>query len=415
MRAGIQRPTPSKIGLYRRKLPGKPLFPKILLSASCIPGKFRQLWKHVGTVIDGPLKWQPRTGELTMKSSLAISVGTLALLGLFGVTIAEMQNARKDQAARHEAHPIREKNIPNEGRATALTQIQPARDSQLVRAENRHPRDTDPRRARGLYVRPDGMTVGRVHYIDRNTLNLVPVADARITFLQHRRIIAQGVTDEQGVFAVPGLTPWAVYSVAAASEDWVGMFSAVIRPYDHHDDHPHRGPQTAPTPVPAVGKAPGWLNEIRFVSMNLEENGPQDSEADQQQPDDSAEDEDAPESPSDSAPLTVFEEAEQDPVVFDGTVEDYLDYEFHEFQLMPREDFIAALRAGVFGSDVCGLPPGGMMCCPGTGAGGAGGGGGAGGSLGGLGAGLLGAGIGAAIGAGTGSSGGLTPASPFEP
>jgi hypothetical protein len=232
-----------------------------------------------------------------------------------------------------------------------------ARSSRLIRSPTSISDHTTPRRARGLYIRPDGMTVARVNYVDRNNLSLVPVANARISFIQHRRIVAQTLTDERGVFAVSGLTPWGVYSVTAASMDWVCMFSAVIRPYDHHDDHPHRNLDPAPTPqsLSAIGKSSNRIDEIRFVATSLAD----DPNSDEQQ-----------------IPLVAEESPTQNGRVpdIDGTVDDFLDYEFHEFQLIPREDLVAALRAGLFGSDVCGLPAA-SLCCPAAPAGGGGGGG----------------------------------------
>jgi hypothetical protein len=140
------------------------------------------------------------------------------------------------------------------------------------------------------------------------------------------------------------------------------------------------------------------MNEIRFVSTNLAE---EDNSDDPLMP--LAEEESA--SRSDGVSDT------------DGTVDDFLDYEFLEFQLMPREDLVAALRAGLFGTDVCGLPAG-AACCGGGAAGGAGGGGGGGAGGGGIGGGLggalLGAGIAGAVG-GAGGSSSSSAASPFEP
>ena len=47
-----------------------------------------------------------------------------------------------------------------------------------------------------------------------------------MSFLQDRKIVAQGLTDERGMFAVQGLTPWGVYSVTASSQDYVCMFAS---------------------------------------------------------------------------------------------------------------------------------------------------------------------------------------------
>ena len=355
-----------------------------------------------------------------MKSYLAIGVGILALLGLFGVTIAEMQTSQEENNPHNglvgnasqgeDSADAVEGNGNGEAAMVAeqgsaqhvLGDSDNAGTRRLIRSTNSHSDHTTPRRARGLYIRPDGMTVARVNYIDRNTLSLVPVANARISFIQHRLIVAQALTDERGVFAVSGLTPWGVYSVTAASMDWVCMFSAVIRPYDHHDDHPHRSLDPAPTQEspPVIGASFGRMNEIRFVSADLADD---DNNSDEQ-----------------LMPLLAAEDAAQNGKVpdTDGTVDDFLDYEFLEFQLMPREDLVAALRAGLFGTDVCGLPAG-SVCDPcGGGSGGGGGGGGGGGVVGlpfGGGGGLGGALMGAGFGGGVGGEGGSSEASPSLP
>jgi hypothetical protein len=353
-----------------------------------------------------------------MKAYLAIGVGVLALLGLFGVTIAEMQTSqeqntpqnelvdnadqREDSVDAVEGHGDGEAaTMAEQGAAQQQDAVQQvlgdsgnAATTRLTRSTGSHFDHTTPRRARGLYIRPDGMTVARVNYVDRNTLSLVPVANARVSFIQHRRIVAQALTDERGVFAVSGLTPWGVYSVTAASMDWVCMFSAVIRPYDHSNDHPHRSPDALPTyePLPSIGATFGRINEIRFVSTNLAD----DDDSDEQL------------TPSAAAVAASQNRRAQDS---DGTVDDFLDYEFHEFQLIPREDLVAALRAGLFGTDVSGLPAG-SVACPGGGGGG-GGGGGSGGMVGGGlfgfggggGLGAVGSGVAGAVGGAGGSSG----------
>jgi hypothetical protein len=208
-----------------------------------------------------------------------------------------------------------------------------------------------------------------------------------VSFLQDTKIAAQGVTDEQGMFAVQGLTPWGVYSVTTSSQDFVCMFATVIRPFDHEA----LGPQTAGE---RAGVTPGWVNEIRFVSTLQPADEPS---SDPAQP------------PADGAGASPAED-QRDGEADDGGPEEYLDYEFHEFQLLPREDFLAALRNGLFGPDVAGATPGGAFPSGGMGGGGGGGGGG------GMGAGLIGAGIGAGVGAAIGASqGDNQQASPFQP
>ena len=331
-----------------------------------------------------------------MRFKLAICVGLLAMLGLLGVTIAEMQTA--DNAAPEVANDVTNvepsaadapvvADPPSESAepapaADAAAPEQRAADvlpplSTAQAAPRRTAYDTAPRRARGIYIRPDGMTVGRVSSIDRATLRLVPVPKALVSFLRDRKIIAQAVTDERGIFAVAGLTPWSVCSITASAADSVCMFSAVIRPIPQAVVEGD-GQQAAADDAEVRA---GWVNEFHFVSMT-------------QDADDSGDDQ-------------------------GGDEDEYLDLRLNEFQTMPREDFLAALRAGLFGSDAGGLPPAPMY--PGGGYGGAGAGGGGGGGGGGgttpdLNKCLIGAGIGAGIGAALGSDDDDDrPASPFQP
>jgi hypothetical protein len=283
-------------------------------------------------------------------------------------------------------------------------------------------------------MRPDGTVVGRVNYIDRNTLNLVPIPNALVSFLQDRRVVGQAVTDTRGMFAVKGLTPWAVYSVIAASRDYVCMFSTVIRSYDHDGDHWHRE-QAVPK---RAGLHPGWVNEIHFVALQQDglpapdADAPADGEApaaeggeDQNGEEADGEEADGEEADGEEADGEEADGEEADgeeadgeeadgeeadgekedaeeppPNRGDGDTVDYLDYEFHEFQLIPIDDFMMALREGLFGIVVeCPTGP-----CP-AGAGGGGAGGGAGGGDGGIvGPALIGAAIGAGVGAAIGAS-----------
>src|SRR5437660_8481368 len=71
--------------------------------------------------------------------------------------------------------------------------------------------------ARGFVMRLDGMVVGRITTVDPSTFNLIPLSGANVTFLQNRRVMAQGRTGEDGTFAIQGLTPWALYSVVVRS------------------------------------------------------------------------------------------------------------------------------------------------------------------------------------------------------
>ncbi len=362
-----------------------------------------------------------------MKTKWALSVGVLALMGLIGVTLAEMQTAQDGQA-KPAAAQLPELPAAAEPATAPPTEVQaPAaravpsvtdsvRRSVLMPPANGSDLRANPRRTRGLYIRPDGNTVGRVNYIDRSTLLLVPVPNAMVSFLQDRKIVAQGLTDANGMFAVSGLTPWAVYSVTAASQDWVCMFSTVIRPYDHDADYR----DSLRAPAKRVGLSPGWVNEIRFASLTsaadeptaADATPPTDAPAAAQEEDQAGGENQPPAAGGAKQDAEQPQAAEED----DGTDDDYLDYEFHEFQLLPRDDFIVALRAGLFGFDVFGLPPGMPGVGGGAAGGGVGGGGGGGGGGGDLGAALLGAGIGAGIGAAIGAGEEEHEmASPFQP
>lgn len=350
-----------------------------------------------------------------MKPKLAFSVGTLAVLALIGVTVAEMQLDGETQPAQAAADPAAQPGDtidsaqPTAAAESVLTEAKQAEenaepDAPVGPIVRPGPRDEDVRHARGLYMRPDGTLVGRVNYIDRNTLLLVPVPNALISFVQERKVIGQAVTDTHGMFAVKGLTPWAVYSVIAASKDYVCMFATVARPYDHDNDHWHRS-QKAAEPGENVGLHPGWVNEIRFVAFVQEDDAaasdaeapadgdaPAAADAEEEDESEESEDGDEPAPPEDD----------------DGATVDYLDYEFHEFQMIPREDFIMALREGLFGFDV-GMPP---SPFPAGGAGGV-----AGGGVGDVvGPAVIGTAIGLGIGAGIGASETDNDrASPFRP
>ncbi len=346
-----------------------------------------------------------------MKFNLALVFGAVALMGLFGVTIAEMRTNETET----EVDVLADESVlvDPEDADRSVRPIVPVQPTY---------RDYHPQRARGLKIRPDGVTVGRIFYIDRNSLTLSPVQNAQIGVLQNRRIVAQAVTDEQGTFSVPGLTPWGVYSVTAASEHWVSVFSAVIIPradlIPREDAVPQEDPvQQEDHELQAGDRSADedvWVNEIRLVAAGSFDDGDdEDAQVDALEADEVAIEE-------------VEELVTDNPGVAEPQSKRLRKGELQEVdaQAIPREDFIVAVRAGLFGTDVCGLPPamaGG--CCPshggisggGAGAGGGGGGGGAGGGgLGGLGGALLGAGIGAAVGAGAGSDS-ASPASPFAP
>jgi hypothetical protein len=322
-----------------------------------------------------------------MRSYAAFLVGLGALVLLIGATLADMAVlqlpttlAQADQA------PVDQESADQAPLAGAPAGEARGLPEPLGRVADRAAEPdrvrNDARRARGLYMRPDGKVVGRVNYINRSSLQLFPVPNARVSFMQQRRVMAQGITGQDGVFEVSGLSAWGVYSVVISSDDWVMTVSTVTRPTDHDDDHGSRGL----SPQPSAEAKNLMTNEIRLVSTNM--TLLQDAEAGDENDEN--------------------ENVNND----DGDRDDYMDYEFLEFQTIPREDFIAALQQGLFGTDVFG--PGGG---PTGGLGGPGGGGGSGGGGGGAGAGAalgaLGAGLGAAAGL-AGQHGGEL-ASPFTP
>lgn len=315
-----------------------------------------------------------------MKLNLASSVGVLALLGLLGVTIAEMQTADPQadseqttapQTAETQVAPdaqtapadAPERELPQSGESQSGESLTlPAPSMAQVPPPPRPHHGAADHPGRGLYVRPDGTTVGRVTSIDRSSLLLVPIPNTVVSFLVDRKIVAQAVTDQSGMFMVRGLTPWSVCSVVMSSPNWVCMYSMVIRPYDPATDQQRAAGGE-------LGANAGWVNEIRLTSLVQAEDGAEGELA-------------------------------------------------ADLQAVPREDFIAALQNDLLGTNPAGGPtapiaPGGGTAGAGSGGGGGGGGGGGDGGLGGA---LIGAAAGAAIGAALGSDDSDDqPASPFQP
>lgn len=72
-------------------------------------------------------------------------------------------------------------------------------------------------RGYGFMLSPDGRLRGVASTIDPNTLQLVPVANIDVVFVQNGRIISQTRSGTDGRFEADGLTPRAVYSVIAKS------------------------------------------------------------------------------------------------------------------------------------------------------------------------------------------------------
>jgi hypothetical protein len=257
--------------------------------------------------------------------------------------------------------------------------------------------DLPVRMARGLRMRADGTVVGQVGYIDQNTLTMQPVPDTVVTFIQNRVVIAQQKTGPNGEFEVKGLTPSALYSVFVNHSNWFAITATVTLP--------HQAPKVA-------GKMAAKEPVNRFGVLVSTEGTSQ-----------------VPVALTAATQARLAKLQQEDP---------QSEVEVLQIQLVPREDFVAALRSGVLGTDLGGTIPGiagggvgggfggvggglggggaggGGAGGGGAGAGGGGGGGGAGGALGGLGgaAGALGA-IGAS--ASSSSTSRSRRASPFTP
>jgi len=332
-----------------------------------------------------------------MRSYAAFAVGALAVVSLIGATLADMAGlplpagvAQDNQEAVAQELGNRELGNRELGNRPPVA-VAPAGEVEDLpdplggvadRVAEPDRARVHENRARGIFIRPDGTVVGRVNYINRGTLRLTPVPNARVTFMQQRQVLAQGITGQDGMFEVSGLSAWAVYSLVVSSDDWVTTVSLVTRPYDHESNH--RGRDLRPDGSDQAADA--ITNEIRLVSTNMTRL--QDAEA-------GNENDEAQSANSDDG---------------DGGRDEYMDYEFLELQGIPREDFNAALQQGLFGTDVVG--PGGGS---GGGLGGPGGGGGSGGggSGGGAALGALGAALGAAAGLAGQDGGELS--TPFTP
>lgn len=88
-------------------------------------------------------------------------------------------------------------------------------------------------RARGIRLDEDGFAVGYINKIDPHSLDLLPVPDAVVTFIQHGRIVAQAKSGADGRVTVKGLTPQAVYSVFVFSDQHgVCIVSTYVMPHE---------------------------------------------------------------------------------------------------------------------------------------------------------------------------------------
>lgn len=208
------------------------------------------------------------------------------------------------------------------------------------------------RPARGLRLNDNGLVVGYVAQIEPNSLNLIPVPNAIVSFVQNMKVVAQAKTNVEGRFAVDDLSPLATYSMFVNSGSFVAAFGTCVLPPEEDD----------------TASAMKVSNDFLFVSRIA--------------------------TPED-----------------DGGVPDASgEARYHVVQTVPWEDFYAAVNQGLFGNvqgPVTSPPP---LTGPGAGGGAGGGGGGAGAGA------ALGAAFGAAAAAGAlGAGQDEDLATPFTP
>jgi hypothetical protein len=86
--------------------------------------------------------------------------------------------------------------------------------------------------ADGLYLEEDGSLMGRVTYVDAQSLTQVPLAGATVTFMQNREVKAQTSTDTNGIYKITGLSPGGVYSVFVTHTEYIAVFGTVVRSAD---------------------------------------------------------------------------------------------------------------------------------------------------------------------------------------
>ena len=85
----------------------------------------------------------------------------------------------------------------------------------------------------GVILDSEGLLTGTFTFIDPSSLMSVPIADAEINFIQHGRIVASAKSDSSGQFVTSELTPRAVYSVIARTDDWIAARSVVVLPSNY--------------------------------------------------------------------------------------------------------------------------------------------------------------------------------------
>jgi hypothetical protein len=236
---------------------------------------------------------------------------------------------------------------------TAVAQSSRSSDSQSQALSATTDESRTPSTARGFRMGNDGVVEGRIHMIAGDSLDLVPIPYAHITFMRNRRFVAQGRTNAEGRFAIRGLTAWSVYSVFISSTKSIAALSAPVIP-----DTAGQGAANSSGSRATMAVLPR-INQFRILPATRNTNG-------------------------------------DDPYI--------------DVQALPREDFIVALQSGLFDN---GAGAGGGGAGAGAGAGNGGGGGGGGGGLDGAALGLAAA---VAIGFAAAQNDDELPlASPFEP
>jgi uncharacterized membrane protein YgcG len=278
----------------------------------------------------------------------------MCVLAVFGLTGVELWAAEPNADAAP-APPVPRAAAADDGPKTAE---QPAAPAQ------RQPKTTG-KRARALRLQKDGSVIGTVTTIDPVSLELVPVPDAIVTFMQNTKVVAQAKSTTDGRFSASGLTPHAVYSLLIRSPRWICAVGIFTEP-----DEPAAAAafiQEAST-TRLISRRPQATAGHQFILA--------------------------------SAEASADDSASGDPA-------------FEGLQSIPYQDFVSGLQQGLFGDlGATGFPGAGGLGGGGAGGGGAGGGGAGGGGGGGVAAGAAMGAAGAALGA---AAAGRRPASPFSP
>jgi hypothetical protein len=151
---------------------------------------------------------------------ITFSTAIVALLGLMSVTVADLLEPQASEDTTLAA-PQEEEDVTND---------QDAGEDDTAPMLRPPPRPSE-RRARSLRLDEDGFIVGYVNYVDPYTLDLEPVPDAVVTFMQNLEVIVQTKTGSDGRFAVKGLIAHTAVSVFVRSPEWVCMFGTFIEGY----------------------------------------------------------------------------------------------------------------------------------------------------------------------------------------